>query len=291
MSKQGKYLLVICTALAIGFIAAIYRITQSEKEAHLDSTRERKATPVERAKRTVDAFFAEAKPYYVPGIEFPQLPEVDDKTLQAINTLKEASQTQYLAKIAALLVRYAREEKKVEPTGTPIEREHLLVREFVSTVFPSALLWDELNSTSLAEWIFNHRDKLASYAQLDREIERYKKLQMQEKSELWLGLYVGAAIEKYAKDHNQTYPDSLNEVKPYINYGSEYITDESIVKWMMENVEYVRKADKLDEPGASKIPVAYDKTLFKTHQGTTVLFADGRIEFVDINKLDAFGIN
>ncbi|HPS55542.1 MAG TPA: hypothetical protein PLP05_08090, partial [Sedimentisphaerales bacterium] len=81
----------------------------------------------------------------------------------------------------------------------------------------------------------------------------------------------GKALIMYANGHEGDYPDSLEQVKPYI-------VDEEIYNWLVANVEYLAKGKKVtilpDEM------IAYDKTMLADGaEGSNVLLNDFRVEF------------
>jgi len=94
------------------------------------------------------------------------------------------------------------------------------------------------------------------------------------------------AVLMYADDHNGKLPDSLNQLRLYID-------DSNIFGWALENVEYLGKGKSIQsDPG---VVLAYDKTLLQTeqdinYQGTNVAFNDGHVEFVHADRLKDFDI-
>lgn len=138
----------------------------------------------ERAKATVAEFSGKAQPGYIPGIFRPQLPSVPEETLQAIRVLQKTDDVEYLADIAAILVRFAEANKRKGGYGSPMVRQHPLVKTFVSAVLKSAESWDEIDSSLLSEWICKHRDKLGPSPLLDTEIHKWEQLQRKKAAEL-----------------------------------------------------------------------------------------------------------
>lgn len=93
---------------------------------------------------------------------------------------------------------------------------------------------------------------------------------------------LGNALSVYAGDHDDKFPKTLEEIRSYFE-------DEKGFDWCVRNVSYIGEG----KTGTtnSQIPIAYDKTLLKTQNGTTVLFANFRVEFVQKDKLKDYGID
>lgn len=82
---------------------------------------------------------------------------------------------------------------------------------------------------------------------------------------------LGIAYFCYLDDNNQTPPSDLKALQPYL--------DNETVPWLVENV-ILLKINKMPAPADIAItPIAYDKTLSATQNGTTILYADGHVEF------------
>lgn len=90
---------------------------------------------------------------------------------------------------------------------------------------------------------------------------------------------LGKALLIYANDHDDKLPDDLMDVKEYTGVG---------FSWLYSNVAYVGKgmttADRPDRP------VAYDKTLIESGNGTNVLYLDSHVAYEHIDQLERFGI-
>jgi len=82
---------------------------------------------------------------------------------------------------------------------------------------------------------------------------------------------LGLSFMMYANYHAGEYPDGLEQVRPYVD-------DEDVLKWLIDNVEYVAKGKKI-----TILPyemVAYDKTMLAEGAGgSNVLFNDTHVEF------------
>ena len=135
-----------------------------------------------RAKKIVKRFAASAQLEYIEGIRRPQLPGVDQETLQALKTLEETQDTEYLADVASILVKYAMVNNRYHGYGKPMDRDHPLLNVFMSMLNP-ILPGDEIISSSLANWICEYRDRLGPSALLDKEIAAWKRLQEQKDTE------------------------------------------------------------------------------------------------------------
>lgn len=240
-------------------------------------------TEIARAKRIVKEYSVNAEPEYICGVIWPQLPSVDDETLQALELLQRTEDIEYLAEIAAVLLRFAGENSKDHRWGGPIERNHVLVKVFVSEIVPGAKSWDEIDSSSLARWICENREKMGPSTLLDREIALYKRLARQQQRELKLRDSLGIALIRYAKEHDNNYPNSLSEVE-------RYVRDETVLRWITDNVEYVGKSSKIGMPENDHKPLAYDRVLLAEKEGTNVLYADGHTRFVPAKELATVGI-
>lgn len=83
---------------------------------------------------------------------------------------------------------------------------------------------------------------------------------------------LGLALFIYASEHEEKYPDTLQEL--------EYCID--TFQWFLENVEYIGKGKTTMDK--SPIPVAYDKTLLEKGNSTNILFNDGHLTFGELKK-------
>jgi prepilin-type processing-associated H-X9-DG protein len=95
---------------------------------------------------------------------------------------------------------------------------------------------------------------------------------------------LGLALAIYAADNDSKLPETLDILKPYL-------ANEKIRFWVQNNVVYLGKGRSRKENTLSKIPIAYDKSLLKSQQGTNVLFLDAHVEFLETERLKELGIN
>jgi hypothetical protein len=90
---------------------------------------------------------------------------------------------------------------------------------------------------------------------------------------------LGLILAMYASDHEEKYPDNLEEVKTYLSNEEDF-------QWIIENVDYRgRYKTKNADPNTV---IAYDKTLLAYEQPTNVLFNDSHIESISQKKLRVF---
>ena len=95
---------------------------------------------------------------------------------------------------------------------------------------------------------------------------------------------LGLALAMYAAEHDSKLPETLDVLKPYF-------ADEQISFWALNNVTYLGKGRSREESKSSNIPIAYDKSLLKSQQGTNVLFLDAHVGYVDSERLKELGIS
>jgi hypothetical protein len=98
--------------------------------------------------------------------------------------------------------------------------------------------------------------------------------------------YLALAIRMFADDHNGSLPETLAEIK-------DYIRDEKLRSWAIENVEYLGKGVKLSapmSPAASRQPMAYYRASSEKENETAVAFLDGHVEFISRPRLQELGI-
>lgn len=81
---------------------------------------------------------------------------------------------------------------------------------------------------------------------------------------------LGSVLLKWNDKHSGRFPVSLNE-------GVSF-ADTEMLTWIMENVEY--QAGGRTEHEVEMFPVAYDKTLLESVNGTHVLFSNGDVKFL-----------
>lgn len=95
--------------------------------------------------------------------------------------------------------------------------------------------------------------------------------------------HLALAAFMYAEDHNGSLPEKLDEIK-------NYVRNEKLLVWMLENVEYLGKGATTATPASQRQPMAYYKTLLEKETGTAVVFLDGHVEFVKGRRLQELGI-
>ncbi|MFC1738394.1 M56 family metallopeptidase [Planctomycetota bacterium] len=105
---------------------------------------------------------------------------------------------------------------------------------------------------------------------IQKRIESAKKL-----SQLCKALYM------YANDHEEEYPDTLQDLRPYMEDGFEY-------EWILENIEYLGKGKTQSGPLNSVL--AYDKALLENGEGTNVVYTDCHVAFEKPEQLEKLGI-
>ncbi len=76
-------------------------------------------------------------------------------------------------------------------------------------------------------------------------------------------------------------PSDIEDLKPYM--------DEETFDWVAENIVLLDAPKNITPAETATTPVAYDKTLPDTQDGTTVVFADGHVEFSKKDKLKDYG--
>lgn len=183
--KRIKYIALVGGLIVGVCIAGLFWYSSRVSKPNITEPVERKPlAEKERAKATVAEFSGKAQPEYIPGIFRPQLPSIPEETLQAIRVLQKTDDIEYLADIAAILVRFAEANKRKGGYGSPMDRQHPLVKSFVSAMLRSAKSWDEIDSSLLAEWICRHRDKFGPSPLLDTEIHKWEQLQRKKAAEL-----------------------------------------------------------------------------------------------------------
>ncbi|MHC4389607.1 MAG: hypothetical protein ACYSX1_13515, partial [Planctomycetota bacterium] len=93
--------------------------------------------------------------------------------------------------------------------------------------------------------------------------------------------YLKRILTTYAaNDPNSTYPDRLEQIKPYDVDGE--------LNWLLANIEYLGKGKMLAE--TSQKVLAYDKTLLGKAGRTNVLFNDGPVQYCNPDWLKKLGI-
>jgi len=90
------------------------------------------------------------------------------------------------------------------------------------------------------------------------------------------------ARDMYMMDDNEGFPQSLADLKQYIN-------NEDIFSWLVENVEYLGITGDVADLDPSQTPIAYDKAMVEEGKNINVLFLNGMLKFMspaDFEKLD-----
>jgi len=93
------------------------------------------------------------------------------------------------------------------------------------------------------------------------------------------------AAHLYAGDNNDTFPDALKDLEPYL------AQENALWVWVCEKVTYVGKAVRVvGGADASKKPLAYCRPGFAAPDEVAVAFQDGHVEFVKGPRLKELGI-
>ncbi|MEN6424685.1 MAG: hypothetical protein ABFE13_04945, partial [Phycisphaerales bacterium] len=92
---------------------------------------------------------------------------------------------------------------------------------------------------------------------------------------------LGKSLLTYAKDHQDKYPDTLDEARDYINKSGDF-------DWVLANVTYLGKGGTpREEPGRV---LAYSKTLQEQGKDTIVLYRDCHVELVPASRQSEHGL-
>ncbi len=86
---------------------------------------------------------------------------------------------------------------------------------------------------------------------------------------------IGKSMLLYGGDHEDKYPDSLEQLKNYIK--------EEEFEWAIQNVGYLGSDKIMADP--PDVPIAYDKTLLAGQNATNVFFNDAHVEFAEAERL------
>lgn len=92
--------------------------------------------------------------------------------------------------------------------------------------------------------------------------------------------YLSQMLEKYTKDHDETFPDELSDLRVYDSEGH--------LNWLIEHCEYLGRGKCLRD--SLRTLIAYDSSLLKDGKGTIVLFLDALTEYAKPEKLKSLGI-
>ena len=85
----------------------------------------------------------------------------------------------------------------------------------------------------------------------------------------------------YAREHQDKYPDTLQDARDYINENGDF-------SWALAHVAYLGKG--VTTLVAPDRILAYDKTLLEQGEGTTVLYCDSHVQWVPADRLSGLGI-
>lgn len=92
--------------------------------------------------------------------------------------------------------------------------------------------------------------------------------------------YLSQILEKYAKDHDETFPDELSDLCVYDSEGH--------LNWLIEHCEYLGRGKGLQD--SLTTPLAYDESLLEDGKGTNVLFLDRHVGYAEPDELRELGI-
>jgi len=90
--------------------------------------------------------------------------------------------------------------------------------------------------------------------------------------------------DMYILSGHKELPKTLGELEPY------FTGNEEIFAWLVENVNYMGFDGALTDINSQNTPLAYDRTMLETGEGTTVLFVNSRVMFVKPAQLEKLGI-
>ena len=93
---------------------------------------------------------------------------------------------------------------------------------------------------------------------------------------------LGLAVAMYADDHDDTLPDSLQKLKPYIRNEQDF-------NWLLDNIKYLGSG-KSAQRNAVHIPIAYDRELLEEANGTNILFLDFSVRFLETKEFEKLDI-
>ena len=93
---------------------------------------------------------------------------------------------------------------------------------------------------------------------------------------------VGQASGLYFGDNDKALPATLDDLRHYLK--------SEVLSWVTDNVILLTLDHLEDSAARAKAPLAYDKTLLKEGNGTTVLYGSGIVRFLKRDRFDALGI-
>jgi len=92
---------------------------------------------------------------------------------------------------------------------------------------------------------------------------------------------LGRDVLIYAGEHEDRFPQSLEEMRDRVN-------DDAYYQWMIRDVAYLGAGVTTDD--RFSLVIAYDRALLALGKGTNVLFLDSHIEFVEAERLASLGL-
>lgn len=129
--------------------------------------------------------------------------------------------------------------------------------------FPADMLTQDRDSVKGYRLPF--KDKSINFKNLEQTLKSYDILHE-----------LGSVLLKSSDKHSGRFPVSLNEVVSF--------ADTETLTWISENVEY--QAGRRTGHKAEIFPVAYDKTLLESINGTHVLFSNGTVKFLRRREIE-----
>ncbi|MCK4818689.1 hypothetical protein KA005_23155, partial [bacterium] len=134
--------------------------------------------------------------------------------------------------------------------------------------YPFEMLATEKNSVKGYKLLFEQIEP-REFENLRRELESADKLKE-----------LSVALQKYANDRQNIYPDIMQQLENYVDD----------LQWFIENVEYLGSGGIKTTSKSPGSAIAYDKALLEIIRSTHVLFLDGHIEFCWPRQLEILGI-
>ncbi len=134
--------------------------------------------------------------------------------------------------------------------------------------YPFEMLATEKNSVKGYKLLFEQIEP-REFENLRRELESADKLKE-----------LSVALQKYANDRQNIYPDIMQQLENYVDD----------LQWFIENVEYLGSGGIKTTSKSPGSAIAYDKALLEIIGSTHVLFLDGHIEFCWPRQLEILGI-
>ncbi len=91
---------------------------------------------------------------------------------------------------------------------------------------------------------------------------------------------LGITYYMFMDNNDKKPPSELQDLKPYL--------DKEIYYWILDNVLLLGMKDRTNISNTATTMIAYDNSLLKNQDGTTLLFADGHVVFVKKEQLSEF---